>query len=148
MFKGLLGILFWYPEELSWCWHRPKCADLITGHPHWGIPCGDGTHSMNKIIVGKMHYFSSGNLVSLVCGMCFLWCRTENCFFQKITRCLAPPSSSWHFPVWIILNVGFRNLPTPNRHVFPGGTLDSAPWCVLAPSCLSAWLLAVQHVMG
>lgn len=47
----------------------------------------------------------------LMCGMCFLLYQTENWFYQKVTGCLAPPSSSWHFSVWIILNVGFWNPP-------------------------------------
>ena len=112
MFKGLFGILFWYPEELSWCWHRPKMCQFNNRSPSLVNPCGDDTHRMHKIIVGKMrNFFFPRNLGCLTCSMCFLFYQTENWFYQKVTGCLAPPSSSWHFPVWIILNVGFWNHP-------------------------------------
>lgn len=49
-------------------------------------------------------------------------------FFQLAFSCLD------HFKCWIL-----KSSPLPAATFFPGGILDSAPWCCLAPSCFSAW---------
>lgn len=111
MFKGLFSILFWYPEEPSWSWHRPKCAGLITGHPPGTFPLGVVLTAWMRKLLEKNAHFPLQHVGCLTCGMCFLLHQTENWFYQKVTGCLVPLSSSWHFPVWIILNVGWWNPP-------------------------------------
>lgn len=142
MFKGLFGILFCYPEELSWCWHRPKCANLITGHPPWWIPMGTTLTGCTDNCWENAQFFFPRNLGCLTCSMCFLFYQTENWFYQKVTGCLAPPSSSWHLPVWIILNVGFWKPPPQLPPSSLAAPLSRLPNAFLHPaaSLPGSWL--------